>query len=247
MEGAIEVVISKNEEYAADEEDDVDPRTLFRTQQHLKSSVGLRDSIRDLSNVVASDISLFETRPHFQRRQSIIELNEEEIVDDDVEPITHGAPAKDPAALVLVFKALNQAMQGKTTPGDNFDDNNVKPTSSGAPPKESLHREAQENKNNHKAKLEDVGSIELLNHFMKSAGECLTWVESRELWSDMIKTNNGDQPSLYATWEKLLHKLSPKDGPPSAPDLVRFARALKNVYSIRLSDDSSEYKFVLMS
>jgi len=73
-------------------------------------------------------------------------------------------------------------------------------------------------------------------------------METRELWSDMVKTNDGKLPSLRDSWNRLLDKYSPEDGgQPSADGLVQFARSIKEIYSIRLSDDYSELKFVLIS
>lgn len=43
-----------------------------------------------------------------------------------------------------------------------------------------------------------------LKDFMAAAREPLTWVEGRELWNNMCKTNNGKLPPLEETWNALL-------------------------------------------
>jgi len=199
-----------------------------------RASIGrqrsLRQSIIILDTEIAADIGIFETQLHTYRRQSLIDIQVEKLIREElvndfqdspsiIKPIKSAlVPSPDLAAVDLAFKALNLAMQEMSVGHDR------------------------------KAKLEDDASMTLLKNFMKSTGECLTWVETRELWSDMVKTNNGKMPSLRDSWNRLLNKYSPDDGgQPSADGLVQFARSIKDIYSIRLSDDYSELKFVLIS
>ncbi len=94
---------------------------------------------------------------------------------------------------------------------------------------------------------------------MAASGERLTWVESREIWTNMLSTNNGKQPSLVSTWQSLKkqHVLFSLAGSTDSDeesnvqvahhDNTAIARGIKETYSIRLSDDHSELKFVLLS
>ncbi len=101
--------------------------------------------------------------------------------------------------------------------------------------------------------------IRALNNFMSASGERLTWVESREIWNNMLSTNNGKQPSLALTWQNLKKQYvlySTNNSTDSDVvnnvqvahhDNTGIARGIKETYSIRLSDDHSELKFVILS
>lgn len=220
--GVIDTSPSSHHDEPGPDESNTERRVSFNRRELL------RQSVVDLDNQIVGHDGLFETQLHTHRRQSLIAIKVEdlvyveEFVDSSAEPSKLSKPAAGPildsSAIIIAFKALNLAMQ-ETNAGDD-----------------------------RKAKLEDDASMKLLENFMKSTGECLTWVETRELWSDMVKTNNGNQPTLRASWDMLLEKCSPDDGgQPSADDLVQFARSIKDIYSIRLSDDYSELKFVIVS
>lgn len=108
-----------------------------------------------------------------------------------------------------------------------------------------------------------IDGEKLLKEFMALAEEPLTWVEGRELWNDMRKTNISKLPklrdSLHESFHSVKYDLAStwKDKDDicdlhdknainySDEELVDIARQLKSTYSIRLSDDKSELKFVL--
>ena len=98
-------------------------------------------------------------------------------------------------------------------------------------------------------RFNDTTSINILFCFMASAGERITWVEGRELWSGMFKTNNSSQSSLASTWQELKEKHSYVDELDGTLhcDNAAIARGIKVAYSIRLSNDHSEMKFIAYS
>ena len=98
-------------------------------------------------------------------------------------------------------------------------------------------------------RFNDTTSINILFSFMASADERITWVEGREIWSGMFKTNNGKQSSLASTWRELKEKhayVDELDGTLHC-DNATIARGIKVAYSIRLSNDHSEMKFIAFS
>ena len=134
----------------------------------------------------------------------------------------------------------------------------------------------------------------ILLEFMLQAGEPITWVETRELWNDMLKTNNGELPRFQETFRRLsmieikgddfienveenldvtkaMVDHSSQEGVKGGDfaenfeiyleggadlakaiidhswkeeAMIRFAKGIKETYSIRMSDDKSELKFV---
>lgn len=98
-------------------------------------------------------------------------------------------------------------------------------------------------------RIEDIESMKILSSYMVSAGERITWVESREIWSGMVKMNNGNQSCLPSTWQELKdkHVFLDEESELLCHDNTAIARGIKEAYSIRLSDDHSELKFVSMS
>ena len=95
--------------------------------------------------------------------------------------------------------------------------------------------------------------IKALAEFMAAFGERLTWVECHEIWKNMLSTNNGKQPSLVSTWDNIKeqHKAVFVDIENNVQvahhDYTAIACGIKEAYSIRLSNDKSELKFVLLS
>lgn len=95
--------------------------------------------------------------------------------------------------------------------------------------------------------------IRALAEFMTASGERLTWVECREIWNNMLSTDNGQQTPLVSTWDNLKEQyvadsVDTENGVKNVHhDNTAIARGIKDSYSIRLSDDHSELKFVLSS
>ena len=147
------------------------------------------------------------------------------------------------SAQTTMFRNLDQAIK-KRNESDSPKSGRLATDSPSAPLSSAKNAELDRRR-----RFNDTTSISILFSFMASADERITWVEGRELWSGMFKTNNGKQSSLASTWRELKEKhayVDELDGTLHC-DNAAIARGIKVAYSIRLSNDHSEMKFIAFS
>ncbi len=99
--------------------------------------------------------------------------------------------------LVALFHELQNALLGKRT---------LKPSKQYRL-KVAMTQESNANTSNTPTKgaVPAADGKRILADFMHAAGEPLTWIESHELWNDLLETNNSKLPNLENTVHSLIH------------------------------------------
>jgi hypothetical protein len=102
--------------------------------------------------------------------------------------------------LGALFHELQNALLGKRT---------LKPSKQHRlKEEEGTNQESNANTSNTPAAKGAVPAADgkrILADFMHAAGEPLTWIESHELWNDLLETNNSKLPNLENTVHSLMH------------------------------------------
>jgi hypothetical protein len=103
---------------------------------------------------------------------------------------------------VLAQAAYHDLQNASENDGEKSENNSV-------PPKDQLRNEFVGDwsvvcsRRYHKKKIDMESRYYVVSNFISAAGEPITWVENREIWNGMCKTNNSKLPRFHSTLRHL--------------------------------------------